>query len=78
LRSKVAKCVVTEVISKSRVNSDLEMQLGNTFLEIPISFLALFEKNIKEDKCFSHDLTAYTLNPFIREDSGNRNVYENN
>lgn len=78
MRSKVAKCVVTEVISKSRVNSDLEMQLGNTFPEIPISFLALFEKNIKEDKCFSRDLTAYTLNPFIREDSGNRNVYENN
>lgn len=78
LGSKVATVVVTEVISQSSVSTDLEMQLGNTFSEIPISFLALFEKNIKEDKCFSRGLTAYTLNPFIREDNGNRQMYKNN
>lgn len=47
------------------------MQLGNVLPEILISFLALFEKESRGNKCFSPGLTAYALRALIREDNGN-------
>lgn len=48
------------------------MQLGNMLPEILVSFLAIFEKELRENKCFFPGLTAYALSALIREDNGNR------
>lgn len=44
--------------------------------QILIPFLALFEKESRENKCFSPGLTAYALSALIQEDNGNRKVRE--